>query len=356
MLKLISSFVIAAAIVVSCDSAKPSSHEEASIPVNAALPIIMDLTIYLEAIGQLEASFYVELRPQIGGVLDRVLVEEGAFVEKGAPLFQIDATSYSLKVEEAKAQVLVDQAEYDAAKKKLNRFQSLADKNLVAQIEWDAMETQVATSNATLAASSAKLRAAFCDLDRCTISAPEKGRIGRINISPGALITQEQLLTTILDDNPIMVNFDITEKEYSSLPKTDLQLEVQTLCEKGACYHGRITFLDGQVGAKTGLLFARGEIPNEAKKLVPGQYVTIKIPISVAPKVMMIPQKAVKYNQQGPYVYTVSEDKRVEFRQLILGRDENENVVVIEGLASSERVITSSHGRLSPGIKVDVQP
>lgn len=344
-------------LLTGCDSSSSVVHEIPVIPVIVARPSVRDVPRYIESVGILEPSFFVEIRPQITGIVEKVFAQEGAWVDAGAPLFQLDSKAYQIRVKEAEAQLLIDQVIYDAAKKTTERFYSLAEEDLVSRVEWDGMEMHAAKSEASLALDHARLDAAKLDLEHCLLKAPKSGRIGRLDVHQGTLVSagQSKALTTLSRSDPLIVNFSITEKEFSQLPQEKLSVEVKSLCEKDCNGTGTITFLDHRFDAKSGLLFMRGELCNTENRLSQGQSVSVSIPIAIDSQVILIPQRAVKYNQQGPYIYVVSPEKNVEFRQLTLGDEVDEEVVVREGVSTHELVITSGHTRLSPGIKVEVQ-
>jgi RND family efflux transporter MFP subunit len=328
------------------------------IPVTAIQPSVRDVSQYIESVGALESSLFVEIRPQISGIVEEVLVHEGSEVKAGTPLIRIDDKAFKLKVNEAKAQLEIDQVAYDATLKRYQRFQSLAQKDLLAQTEWDEIEMQVAKANAALSIDRARLDAVNLDFERCTLRAPTDGRLGRLNIHPGTLVSREQPtpLATLSRNDPLIVNFTLTEKEFAKLPKDKiLPLEVQLLCSKECKTSGVITFIDSGFDQNTGLVCVRGELKNSKNAFSSGQSVSIRVPISTLTQVPLISQKAMKYSQQGPYVYIVNAENNLEMRQLIVGEEVAEEVVVREGLSPDDLVVTSGHGRLSPGCKVEVQ-
>lgn len=345
-------------LLTACEAPKPPVKEVLPTPVTAALPAVKDISLYLHAVGVLEASYYIDLRPQVSGPIERIFVQEGAWVKTGDPLFKIDSRPYEISVKEAKAQLLMDQAAYDAAQKKRERFYSLAQKDLVAQVEWDEIEMMAAKAKAILDSDHAKVEAALLQLERCTICAPSEGRIGHYDIHPGTLVSSEQVLTTLSRNDPLIVNFSLTEKDFAKLnQRENLAFEVNLLCGIDCMHQGNITFLNNRFDEKSGMIFIRGELQNDAESLRPGQSVSVRIPISTQTEQTVVSQKAIKYNQQGPYAYVISADQTLEFRQLILGEEVGkEEIAVLEGISPHEPVITSSHGRLSPGLKVEVQP
>lgn len=352
----LSSLLMLSLLLSACQTIDPPVKEKPSIPVTTAKPIVKDVNLYVESVGTLEPSFYVEIRPQVGGVIEKIFVKQGDWVAAGSPLFHIDSKVLEIKVKEAEAQLLMDQASYEAAVKKRERYHGLAQKDLVAQIEWDEIQESVVKARATVEANNAKLEAAKLDLERCTLKAPVEGRIGRFDLHPGSLVIREEVLTSLSDNDPLIVNFTLTEKEFAKLPAENLTVEVKLLCNRDCASTGKVTFLDSRFDAKTGLIFLRGELKNIDQRLRPGQKVSVRVPVAIDPQKTLIVHQAIKYNQQGPYVYVVSPENVLEFRQLILGDEAGDEIVVLEGIGALEQVVTSGHSRLSPGLKVEIQP
>lgn len=327
------------------------------IPVIAANPKVKDITVYLESVGTLQPAISMEIRPQVNGAIEKVLVKEGQTVTKGTSLFKIDSAFYIMKVREAEAQLAFDSAGFTAAQKKMDRFRGLAEKDLMSQTEWDELEAQVMKAQASIDLDQARLNAAKLDLAHCTLQSPIDGRIGKLDAHPGLLVSNGQVapLATVAKLDPLIIEFTVTEKEYSKVDSWNIPVEMQPLCDSNDCKGAEITFLDNHFDAKTGLLLIRGKISNEDTSLRPGQSVRVRVPMSVVLNAKLIPQKAIRYNQQGPYVYVVNEDNTVSLRQLILGAEQGNEQIVMQGVDPEEKVIIDGHLRLSPGAKVEIK-
>lgn len=136
--------IIAALLFTACEPVqKTGKAAPAPVPVRAATPAIKDVPVYIETMGTLLPSVLMEVRPQVNGVLENVFVHEGNWVKEGTPLFRIDQKSYIIKVQEAEAQLSMDRAALLAAEKKLERFKSLAQKDLIAKTEWDELKRRL---------------------------------------------------------------------------------------------------------------------------------------------------------------------------------------------------------------------
>lgn len=348
----------ASLLLTSCDSKKEQFVRGApAVPVTATVPEIKDITTYLESLGTLHPSVFMEIRPRTGGPLSRVFVSEGQWVQKGDPLFKIDTRLYKIKVEEAEAQLAIDQAGYKALQKKLERFRDLAKKDLIPQIEWEELEAQTEKAKGMIALDEAHLNATKLDLQDCTLRSPINGRMGKLDAHPGLLIVNGQNLplATVSCMDPLLVEFTITEKELARLPKEGFKIEIIPHCSSELCKEAVVTFLDDHFDSKRGLLLLRGKVKNPDYSLRPGQAVQVRIPIFTHIQAKIIPQKAIRYNQEGPYVYVVQSDMTVAVRQLVLGKELGSDQIVHEGLDAKEQVILDGHLRLSSGTKIEIK-
>lgn len=341
-----------------CTSKEETLHEERSlVPVSITSPQAKDITLYLESIGTLHPSVFMEIRSQTDGTLEEVLVKEGDWVEKGTPLFKIDPKLYRIKVQEAEAQLAMDLAELKRVQKKLERYRDLAKKDLMSQTEWDDLEAEKEKSEALVNLDQARLDSAKHDLDNCTLRAPALGRVGKLDAHPGQLVRSGQItpLGSLSTMDPLIVEFTMTEKEFPKIMKDSLQIELKPLFSSDPPKLGTVTFLDNHFDSKTGLLLIRGRVKNSDYSLKPGQSVRVRIPVTFIKNAKLIPEKTIRYNNQGPYVYVVKSDMTVEIRQITLGSEQGADQIVEEGLDPSETIILEGHLRLQPGLKVEIK-
>lgn len=347
-------------LLVGCSSQQQTAVKEPpAIPVIVTTPTIKDITDNLESIGTLQLSEYLDIRPQVSGKLIEVIIDEGQMVKKGDPLFKIDPLLYEIKVHEAEAQFAMNNADLKAVQKKMSRYKDLADRDLVAQTQWDELKAQLQKAQAATDLDAARLKFAQLELENCAINSPLDGHVGKFDVTAGLLIAAGQAspLVTISKLDPLIVEFTVTEKEFPLLPKDTIPITIQPLCSKSPAESsaGIVTFLDNHFDSKTGLLLIRGKVKNPDYALRPGQSVKVQVPVAMTPNAKLIPQKAIRYNQQGPYIYVVNEDMTVAIRQLVLGKEEGKDQIVLEGVEPHERIILEGHLRLSPGLKVEIK-
>lgn len=332
-----------------------------AIPVIVEAPHVLDIPIFLESIGTTSPSAKQEIRPQVEGIVQTVLVSDGDWVTAGTPLIQIDPSSYKIKVREAQAQAAVDLAALEAARKKMARYQALAKKDLIAQTEWDELETEVEKKQGALELSQTKLSAAELDLDNCILRAFGAGRVGTLTAYAGMYTSKGQSdpLLTISNIDPLDVEFTLTQAEVLQLPQGPVQMEVTSLGLPGtaqAQLQGEVTFLDHHYNTATGLLLGRGSVANLNQTLRSGQSVRVKIPVHVIKGALLVPQKAIRYSPEGPYVYVVQSDQTVIVKQIVSGGDYQDKTIIQQGLEPADQVVTDGHLRLAAGVKVDVKP
>lgn len=346
--------------VTACDPSPriPKANNSVGIPVLVTEPVIKDVPLYIESIGIVLPWQYFEIRPQVGGVLQEIHVKEGQLVNKDDILFAIDPKVYNIKLREAQAQLAMDKAAHMAAKRKLDRLKPLAEKDLISQVEWDAIEAEALASLALIELNEARIASINLDLESCMIKAPDTGKIGKIDTFPGAIVTASQsvALASISQMDSLIVEFTVTEKEFSELQKESSVVSIRQLCgSSDEEIEGKISFFDNQFDSMSGRLTIRAEVLNATKCLHPGQTVRVRIVTEVIPSKLLIPQKSVKYDSEGPYAYVVDEHNVAVFRQLTLGDEIDDDVIVAEGIVPHEKVITAGHLRLSPGLKVEIK-
>lgn len=351
-------------------SPSPSKPElkKNSVPVNVVEVALSDHTRYIEAVGFLKPITLVEVRPQVSGILVEVNFNEGQLVSIGQPLFNIEASTYKIRLLESQAQRNRNFAALQAAKKKMDRFEGLAKKNLISHQEWDELSSEVEKHAAQLQADEAKEAAAELDLKYCCILAPIAGKTGRIAFHPGSLVNSSQpaSLVSIACIERLLVEFSVTELQFLQLRQSGaanpakevemnkLPMEVSSLKMPELSIKGMLTFSDYGFDSRSGLLLLRGEIKNESNYFLPGQSVNVRLAIESTKNSILIPEKAVKINHIGHYVYKIAEGNIAEVCQVRQGEEFKGQVTILEGLQAGDLIVTEGHLRLYPGASVEL--
>jgi RND family efflux transporter MFP subunit len=340
-----------------CTSQKEDNGaSSSSIPVMTVRPVVRDVGFSIESIGTLHPFLHAEIFPQTEGHVVEVCVSEGQYVTKGSPLFRVDPTAPTILVHKAEAEHKKEQAEADALQKKLARYSRLAQKDLIAQTEWEDLESQIAKSKQSLQLTHLCAEEAQLALDGCTVQAPFDGRVGKIQIAPGVFVAKAASCTAITQVDPLIIECSVTEKELSQIPKDQRSIEVSPLASPTIVRAGAITFFDTCFDEKKGLLLVRGTIPNAdpSATLHPGQVVLAKIPFKVERQAVLVPQKAIRYNTKGPYVYIVKDGTTVEVQQVVLGEECGDERIVKQGVTAEADIVADGLLRLSAGCIVTI--
>jgi multidrug efflux system membrane fusion protein len=267
-------------------------------------------------------------------------------------LYTIDDTPYAIAVQEQQAQLAQDLAHLGNAKKKLERFKSLTRQDLIAKVEWDELETKIALHEAMVQVDEARLAAAKLDLQHCKVVAPIAGYAGKSLLGRGNMATGATLVTLTQND-PLYVDFLITEKELQQVTTGTPLIKVYAAGSDECLAVGKVTFMDHALDPKSGMLAVSGILAKSPQPLWPGQSVRVHLYFGKKEMAKLIPMRAVKTNQDGPYIFTVKEDNTVEIRPVKLGFEEKGQIVIEEGLDEVRKVVTEGHLRLFPGAKIE---
>lgn len=322
----------------------------------------------VELPGRVQAYRTSEVRARVDGIVQRRLYEEGTNVGAGKALFQIDPRQMRANTNAAQAQLTRAQASAANAGQVVRRYGSLVDEQAISRQEYDAAIAQKRTADADVAAAKAQLDSARLNLGYATVTAPISGRVGRAQVTEGALVSAGQgtLLTTIEQINRVYINFSQSSSDLLAIRReissgglnipTLGRVEVQLVLEDGTEYPivGHLDFLDLSIDENTGTAALRAEFPNPRDTLLPGQFVRARILAGTKPNGVMIPQKAVKLTADGASVMVVGAKNLVEVRQVKLGVMQGDQWSILEGLKAGDKVITNGLQKAMPGQAVTI--
>lgn len=329
-------------------SAPPPAEVDVIIAKPASATLTQDLP------GRLQAYRSAQVRARVEGIVEKRNFVEGSDVVAGVSLFQIALRNYQTAYDAAKADLAV-------ASQTLERYKKLMEAKVVSQQDFDLNEAKFKQAEA-------KLSKAQEDLENTRVPAPISGRIGRSQVSEGALVGRGDatLLTTIEQINPLYVNFSQSESEISRLQQAiragKLQrshsAKIELILEDGGTYiqPGKFLFSDMAVDPATGTVSLRAEIPNPRFDLLPGMFVRIRLPQAIADKAISVPQRAVQINPQGQFVLLVDAEGKVTPRPVKTGSMAGTDFIISEGLQGGEQVIVNGVQKAKPGSVVKPVP
>lgn len=345
--------------------AKPAPTKPPEVLVS--LPTIDEVTDYEEFIGHAEAVQSVEVRARVTGYLDKVNFEDGAEVNKGDLLFEIDDRPY--KAEAARAESTLEQGKAHLARlfRDHARAETLLSRNAIGREEYDRIQGDYAEATAMIGVAQAEVDKAHLNLEFTRVTAPISGRLSRRMVDPGNLVkADDTALTSIVSLDPMYVYFDIDERTMlkfrrlvsegkikSRLQGAEIPVEVALSDEVGFPHQGKINFSDNRVDPSTGTLRVRGVIDNPKPRIFsPGVFLRVRLPIGTPHKSIMVSEQAMGADQGKKFVYVVNDKNEVVYKPVEVGTLNNGMRVVDKGLALGERVVVSGLQRVRPGIKV----
>jgi membrane fusion protein (multidrug efflux system) len=316
--------------------------------------------------GRTVAYRVAEVRPQVTGIVQERMFEEGSEVEAGQQLFQIDPATYRVALRSAEAALQRAEARREAARLLQERYEPLRAANAVSQQEYDDAVAQLASAEADVAAARAQVEAARIDLVYTQVLAPISGRIGRTLVTEGALVTSEQAtaLATVQQLDPIYVDIAQSSVEMLRLQRqiasgeltrdADNQAEVSLTLEDGTEYseRGKLQLTEVSVDPSTGAVLLRALFANPRRELLPGMFVRARLTQAVKREALLVPQRGVTRNQRGEAVVLIVDGNVVAERIVTAERVIGSEWLITAGLSAGDRVILDGLQRIRPGVEV----
>jgi membrane fusion protein (multidrug efflux system) len=328
-------------------------------------------TLTTDLTGRTSAFGVAEIRPQVSGLIQKRLFTEGSDVKAGQVLYQIDPAPFQAALDNANAALGRAEANLPAILLRAERFRELLVDKAVSQQDYDDAAAALQQVKADIEYWKAAVETARINLGYTRITAPISGRIGKSNVTVGALVTAHQpsALSTIQQLDPIYVDVPQSTAELLRLQrrleegrlKHDVrnQNKVKLILEDGTEYplEGTLQFRDVTVDPTTGSVILRVIFPNPKRVLLPGMFVRAVVKEGVNKQALLIPQQAVSRDPKGnPVVLIVNAGGKVEQRMLTLDRAIGDKWLVVSGLAPGDRVIVEGMQKVRPGATVKVVP
>jgi membrane fusion protein (multidrug efflux system) len=329
------------------------------------------IALTTELSGRTSAFLIAEVRPQIGGIIQKRLFTEGSDVKAGEVLYQIDPATYQAAYNSAKAALARAEANLNPARLKAERYQELVKINAVSQQDYDDASAALKLAEADVESGKAAVETARINLAYTKVTAPISGRIGRSSVTGGALVTASQsaALATIQQLSPMYVDVTQSSSELlrlkqnlaSGLMKSNgaAQAKVGLLLEDGSAYPlpGTLKFSEVTVDQSTGSVTLRAIFPNPKQTLLPGMFVRTIMEEGIIEHAILVPQRGVTRNPAGnAMAMVVGAEEKVEPRVIKVVRTVGENWLVSEGLKEGDRVILEGLQKVRPGTQVKAVP
>ncbi|EGQ8173248.1 efflux RND transporter periplasmic adaptor subunit [Vibrio vulnificus] len=366
-LKPIVGLIVASALLAGCED-KTLQQRNTMAPLVVTQEVLMlDYQPSNAYIGRVEAVEDTNITAQVSGYLKARHFEEGQLVEKGALLYTIEPSSFEAQVASAKASLAQAKASLKKAELDHQRGKNLLPRGSISQSEFDALTAGLLGAQAQLEAANAQLKLADVNLSYTQIRAPFSGRISDSKVSTGDLVSPSSgILTTLVSLDPIHTAFSISERERLALGIERIKgdgstpsavVEVQLQLENGKEYPhlGRLDYLGNRIDTKTGTIALRAVVANPDHQLLPGQHIKVNLREKQAKSVVVVPRRAVQTDLEGHFVMVMTQGEVAERRNVSLGAQVEQGVVIREGLTQDDVVITQGLQRVRNGMQVRVQ-
>ena len=357
--------------LIGCDR-KIEAQQAPKVPevaIVAIQPQRVELTTELP--GRTSAYRIAEIRPQVNGIIQKRLFQEGSDVKAGQLLYQIDPAPFQVAYDSAKASLGKSQANLPSIKLRVERYKEVLVDKAVSQQEYDDAAASMEQAHADVDYWKAAVEAARINLGYTRVTAPIPGRIGRSSVTDGALVTayQPMSLATIQQLDPIYVDVTQSSAELLRLKRNfetgrlrtngKEQRNVQLLLEDGTRYSlaGTLQFRDVTVDPTTGSYTLRIVVPNPENLLLPGMFVRAVVQEGVAEQAILAPQQGVSRTPKGdPIALVVDASGTVQQRMLTLNRAIGDKWLISSGLSAGDRVVVEGLLNVRPGVVVKAIP
>ncbi|MDO5569845.1 MAG: efflux RND transporter periplasmic adaptor subunit [Bacteroidales bacterium] len=357
--------VISVLLLYSCKKKDADRSMEGEIPVEVALPIVMDVMLTETYPGYLQAFQTANLVARVSGNLEKILYQPGDYVSQGTLLFIIETTTYQDNVTQAEAALNEAQATLDYNKATYERTAEAFKSNAVSEISVIQTKANYDQSLAALKNAKASLETAKTNLDYCYVKAPFAGRVSKNNYDIGNFLNgnSSPTLAAIYQDDKVYVNFSVSDNQYLSLAiknnKTDVfgeykELTILPNAETNiSSYKAQIDYFAPNIELSTGTINMRGVIENKDGLLRDGLYVKVVFPYKKVTNAIVIPDASIGTDQLGNYVYIVNDSSKVVQKRVDIGQliDEN-NRIINSGIATNDKYVTTALLKVRSGMSV----
>jgi RND family efflux transporter MFP subunit len=366
---LFSAIIVAAVVYLSGCSEAQSSQ---AAPPPQSLPVLpiksSEATTYLEYSAAIEGKTNVEIRPQVSGYLDKIYVEEGAYVTAGQPLFKINDQPYGEQVNNAQANVLAAKANMEKASIEVNRLTPLVQNNVVSDVQLKAAQAAYDAAKAQVSQAEAAGNNAGINLGYTLMKAPVNGYVSRIPFKVGALVGkgEAQPLTVLSDVREVYAYFGMSESDFlkftsqfpgksisekiKGMPPVELQLADKSIYPS----KGRVELMEGQFDRSIGAITFRATFPNTEGLLRSGITGKVRIPqgnIGLIP----VPQTSTYEIQDRIFVYIVGDSNKVAGKQIHIVSKTTDYYLVDKGVQAGDKIVFAGMDRLQDGAVISPQ-
>jgi len=349
--------IISLAGIYSCTN-NPSTENSTKEIYKVISPVKIDTHYYNEYAADLHAVQYVEIRSHIRGFIEKIHVDEGAFVTAGQLLFTIDNRILKQEIEKLQAQLGMAEAELKQAQIEVNSTKPLVDKKIISEVELELKRSKVTIAEAKIKEVKADLALAKVNLDYSEIRAPFSGTINRIPNKKGSLVDEGVMLTTLSSTNDVFAYFKVSEAEYLHFQKRKQAGnydEVELILADNSKYEltGRIETTETEFDQASGNIAFRARFNNPKGLLKNGSNGKVRIKENVS-NALIIPQRSTFEIQDKIFVFVADKKGKVTQREVVIAERLPHAYLIKEGISTEEKIILEGVASLKNGDDVQI--
>jgi len=364
--------VLAAAIALAAGCGKSQQQQQTPPPPEVGVVTAKSESVPLtqDLVGRLSATRSADVRARVAGVLLKRVYTEGSDVKEGQAMFEIDPAPLRAALNVQLANLAAAQATYANNHVAAERARSVGAKGLLSKSDVDNAIAAERTAAASVQQAQASVATAKINLGYANVIAPISGRSGQQQVTEGALVGQGEatLLTTVEQIDPIYVNFSQAVGQIDALRQAAIKGSVQLAGQDKAKVEllgqggnpsgvaGVLSFSDTAVDPSTGAVTLRATLANAEHRLLPGQYVNVRLTMGDLAHAWHVSQAAVQRDSQGPYVMVVGGDGKVVQKRITADTLKGSEWIVTDGLADGDQIVVSGVLKVKPGAPAKATP
>ncbi len=360
---------VAALVLAACGNPEAADQAQAQAAplVSVAQVVYERVTEWDEFTGRLQAPQTVNLVPRVSGYIEQVHFSEGALVQKGDLLVQIDPRPFAAEVARLKAELQSAKSASVLADAEYSRAEKLSSQRAISAEVLDSRLARKQQTAATVASVSAALQRAELDLSYTSIRAPISGRVSYAQVTAGNYVNAGQSqLTSLVSTDKMYAYFDVDEQTYLKYARlaqdgkrADTRDEAANpvymalASETGFNHIGHVDFVDNRIDAQTGTIRIRASFANAENDLLPGLFARIRLVGSDSYDGVLIDEKAVGTDLNNKFVLVVNDSNQLEYRAITLGEKVNGLRIVTDGLAATDKIVVNGLQRVRPNMQIE---
>ena len=325
--------------------------------VTVATAQARDVPIYLDTIGYATAFEAVEIMSQVDGQLMQIHFRQGSTVKKGDLLFTIYEPPYQAVLERTRGDLETALARQEITRLAVARNRALLPDQMISPQAFDALVAEFDQATGEVRTARGAVAQAQVNLDYCTIESPVDGVVDIYRVNAGNVLfaTDQTVLTSVRQVDPIYIDFIVSERDLTRVQKHlaesdgKLTLDVAPMTDAENKKRATLEIISNEVKRSSGTVHLRGTMANPERFLWPGQSLNVRLVLATEPNAITIPRESLQLGQRGYSVIVISPKKIVESRDVTIGEPEGDDTIIKEGLKAGEQVVVKGQIMLRPG-------